>query len=165
MPGLPTIRILREKGMYKKVLVPLDGSTFSELALANAVNIISSFQGAELVLLNVTEPFEDLAHWVSDDIAKKMQKEADSTARNYLDRTVERLSNEGVEVEAVIAEGNPGEVILEYAAKSGVDLIVMSTHGRSGFTRFMFGSVATRIVQNSHVPVLLVPPANLASQK
>ena len=156
---------MQENAVYKKVLVPLDGSTLSELALANAVIIAAGCKVPELIIINVIEPFKDLAYWVSDDTAQKMQKEAARLARKYLDQTVERLSNEGVEVEGVIAEGNPGEVILEYAVKNGVDLIVMGTHGRTGFSRFMFGSVAMRLVQHSPVPVLLVPPAALASNK
>ena len=151
--------------MYNKVLVPLDGSTFSELALANAVTIVSGCQATELVLINVIEPYKDLAHWVSDDVAKRMELEAKQVAQNYLDRAVERLTNEGLKVEAVVAEGDPAGVILEYAKKTGVDLIVIATHGRSGFSRFMFGSVASKITHDSSIPVLIVPPTSLASNK
>jgi nucleotide-binding universal stress UspA family protein len=151
--------------MYKKVLVPLDGSNLSERALDKAVDIVTNFEGSELVLLNVIEPFKDLDHWVSDDTASRMQKEAARVAKNYLDQNVERLSKAGIKVETVITSGNPGEVILEYAAKYGVDLISMSTHGRSGFSRLWFGSVASQVINNSHLPVLLVPPSSLASHK
>jgi nucleotide-binding universal stress UspA family protein len=150
--------------MYKKVLVPLDGSTLSELALTHAVNVVSGYQIPKLIIINVIEPFKDLAHWVSDDIAQKMHKEATRVAQNYLDQTVKRLTVNGVNAEAVLAEGNPGQVILEFADKSDCDLIIMSTHGRSGFFSLLFGSVASRIIHNSHVPVLLVPPHGLASK-
>ena len=151
--------------MYKKVLVPLDGSTLSELSLSNAVTIVAGCQIPKLVIINVIEPFKDLAHWVSDDIAQKMHKEAARVAQNYLDQTVKRLLDNGVPAEAILAEGNPGQVILEFADKSGCDLIVLSTHGRSGFFSLVFGSVASRIIHNSHVPVILVPPTSLASKK
>jgi nucleotide-binding universal stress UspA family protein len=151
--------------MYKKILVPLDGSTLSELALANAVTVAEGCQVAELILIIVIEPFKSLAHWVSDDIAMKMEKEASAAAQKYIDQTVERLSNEGVDVEAVIARGNPGEAVLEYAVKNNIDLIVMGTHGRSGFSRLMFGSVASHIIHHSPIPVLLVPPTSLTSNK
>ena len=110
---------MQENGVLKKVLVPLDGSALSELALTNAVNIVSGCQVPELILIHVIEPFKDSAHWVSDDMAIEMQKEAAQVAQKYLDRTVERLSQQGVKVEAVLANGNPGEVILEYAVKNG----------------------------------------------
>jgi nucleotide-binding universal stress UspA family protein len=151
--------------VYKKVLVPLDGSTLSELALANAFIIASACQDSELVLLHVVEPFKDLAHWVSEDVARRMQKEATRVAQKYLDSTIERLGKEDIQSEAVITQGNPGEAILEYAAKAGVDLIVMGTHGRTGLNRLLFGSVAARVIQYSHLPVLLVPPGSLASKK
>jgi nucleotide-binding universal stress UspA family protein len=156
---------MQENGMYKKVLVPLDGSALSEQALDKAADIVTNFEGSELVLLNVIEPFKDLDHWVSDETASKMQKEAERVARKYLDQIVERLSKAGIKVEAVVTSGNPGEVILEYAAKYGVDLISMSTHGRSGFSRLWFGSVASQVINNSRSPVLLTPASGLASHK
>ncbi len=151
--------------MYKKILVPLDGSALAESALANAVEIAAACQVAELVLIDVIEPFKDLSYWVSDDTAHKMQKEAARVAQKYLDYTVQKLSNEGIQAEAVLAEGNPGEVILEYAIKTEANLIVMGTHGRKGFSRLMFGSVALRLAEHSPIPVLLVPPAAPVSNK
>ena len=144
--------------MYKKILVPLDGSIISESALANAVLIANGCHVGELVIINIIEPYKDLGHWVSDDVARRMQQEAARVARNYLDQIVERLNNEGVVAEAVIAEGDPGEAVLEYAIKSGADLIVMGTHGRAGISRLIFGSLAAFIINHSPIPVLLVPP-------
>jgi len=144
--------------MYKKILVPLDGSTLAELALANAVLIASSSHLTELVIIFVVKPFKDMAHWASDEIAQKMEEEAVRVARKYLDQTVEKLTIKSVTTEGLIAKGDPAEVIREYALKTGVDLIVMGTHGRTGFSRLMFGSVATGVIHNSSVPVLLVPP-------
>ncbi len=150
--------------MYKKILVPLDGSTLAELALANAVLIAASSQLTELVIIYVVKPFKDLAHWVSDDIAQKMEQEAVRVAQKYLDQTVEKLTIKGITAEGVIAKGEPAEVIREYTVKTGVDLIVMGTHGRTGFSRLMFGSVASAVIHNSLMPVLLVPPGDPVSE-
>jgi nucleotide-binding universal stress UspA family protein len=144
--------------MFKKILVPLDGSAFSELALDNALKLISGSGKAELIVIHVVEPFKSIERWVSDDIAQKMEKEAVKVAQKYIDRTVEKLSGKGIPAEGVIAKGEPAEVIREYALKTGVDLIVMGTHGRTGFSRLMFGNVATKVIHNLAVPVLLVPP-------
>jgi nucleotide-binding universal stress UspA family protein len=144
--------------MFKNILVPMDGSNLSELALANAVLIASGSESTKLNIIYVVEPFKSLAHWVSDDIAQKMEKEAVRVARKYLDQTVEKLSIKGITAEGVIVKGNPAEVIREYAVKTGVDLIVMGTHGRTGFSRLMFGSVASSVIHNSPMPVMLVPP-------
>lgn len=144
--------------MYNKILVPLDGSTLAELALANAVLIASSSQLTELVIIFVVKPFKDMAHWVSDEIAQKMEEEAVRVAQKYLDQVVDKLTIKGITAEGVIAKGDPAEVIREYAVKTGVGLIVMGTHGRTGFSRLMFGSVTSGVIHNSSMPVLLVPP-------
>lgn len=144
--------------MYKKILVPLDGSTLAELALANAVVIASLSQLTELIIIYVVKPFKDLGHWVSDDIARKMEEEAVRVARKYLDQTVQKLTSKGIPAEGLITKGDPAELIREVAVKTGVDLIVMGTHGRTGFSRLMLGSVASGVIHNSAMPVLLVPP-------
>ena len=82
--------------MFKKVLVPLDGSALSESALDNALNFVSGSGVADLIIIHVVEPFKNLAHWVSDDIAQKMEKEAARVARRYLDQTIEKLTIKGI---------------------------------------------------------------------
>jgi nucleotide-binding universal stress UspA family protein len=133
--------------------------------LANAVLIAAGSELTEINIIHVVEPFKSLAHWVSDDVALKMENEAVRVARKYLDQTVEKLTLKGIRAEGIIAKGNPPEVIREYAVKTGVDLIVMGTHGRTGFSRLMFGSVASSVTHNSPVPVMLVPPNTPVSEK
>jgi nucleotide-binding universal stress UspA family protein len=68
------------------------------------------------------------------------------------------LSKEGIAAQTVIVPGRPADEILNYASKSQVDLIIMSTHGKAGVSRWVFGSVVERVVRNSAAPVLIVPP-------
>lgn len=81
----------------------------------------------------------------------------DSDVRAYLDRVAKNLQLNGYEVEADVAGGDPADVILAYAEKLHVDMIVMSTHGRSGLDRLLFGSVTNKVVNHSHCPVIVVP--------
>ncbi len=68
------------------------------------------------------------------------------------------LSKEGIAAQTVIVSGRPVDEILSYASKNQVDLIIMSTHGRAGISRWVFGSVVERVLRHSAVPVLIVPP-------
>ena len=70
-----------------------------------------------------------------------------------------RLSSEGIKVESVSMEANrPAEMIMDYAKKNGMELIIMATHGHTGFKRLMLGSVASGVLNQSTVPVLLIRP-------
>ena len=145
--------------MYRKILVPLDGSRLSETILEHARGVVTGCGvPPDVVLLNVVEPFHvqpftDGADWVD-----KMQKEAKKVAGIYLNQVVEKFKKEGITAEALVLKGDPGAVILDYTKKNGVDLIIMCSHGRSGVPRWVFGSVADRISRYSPVPVLVVAP-------
>jgi len=143
--------------MYRKVLVPLDGSSFAEAVLGQAKALVSGCGVPQMVLLTVVEPFREQPYRKGDDWVARMQKEAAIFALNYLNQWVEKLRTEGVIAEAVVIEGDPSQMIMDYARKSGVDLIIMSTHGKSGISRWVFGSVADKIVHHSPIPVLIIP--------
>lgn len=149
--------------MYKKILVPLDGSEFSESVLKHVVAVSVGCSVPEVVLLTVMEPLRAMPYQAVEDWLKKLQKEAGEAADNYLNKTAENLASQGVSGATYeLIEGEPADVILDYAAKNEVDLIIMSTHGRSGVTRWVFGSVADRVVRHSPVPVLAAPPSALS---
>ncbi|TFH42686.1 MAG: universal stress protein, partial [Chrysiogenales bacterium] len=77
----------------------------------------------------------------------------------YLDKTADGLRKDGISVETrIVVDGEPASKILETAKEENADLIIMSTHGRSGFTRWIFGSVANRVLIHSSIPVLMVVP-------
>jgi nucleotide-binding universal stress UspA family protein len=146
--------------MYKKILVPLDGSVFSESALKRAKAIVSDCSVPEMVLLTVVDTFRDQPYNINNEFVAGIRQEELRAARDYLERVAKDLKLEGINAETVAIEGNPAPAILDYIIKNGVDLIVISSHGRSGPSRWFFGSVANRVILSSPVPVLVVPPSN-----
>jgi nucleotide-binding universal stress UspA family protein len=78
--------------------------------------------------------------------------------KEYLAGVVKRLANEGVTAKPIMLDGNPAEMILQYSSENCVDLIIMSTHGRSGPSRWAFGSITDKVVRSSNAPVLVVAP-------
>ena len=79
-------------------------------------------------------------------------------SRKYLEKIQSELSSEGIKVKTESLEGTPAQTIVDYAEANDVDLIVIATHGYSGLKKLMFGSVALRVLHDSHVPVLLIRP-------
>lgn len=149
---------------YKKILVPLDGSRLAEQALEDVKAVVSENKTCLIILIRVVEPL--LPIYVKDSISaehyKAAEEKLESEAKDYLMELAEELMRGGMRVEVeLIVGGMADEVILDYAKEKKVDLIVMSTHGRSGVARWIFGSVAQRVIRHSSVPVLLVPSASL----
>lgn len=146
--------------MYKKILVPLDGSDYSESVIEHVKAIALGCNVPETVLIAVIEPFRIQASRAPAGWLIKMQKEAGNAAQTYLQSVAEKLQVDGVNAQTEVLEGTAAETIIDYAGKNKIDLIVMSTHGRSGISRWMYGSVADRVVRNSTIPVLAArPPA------
>ena len=147
--------------MYKKVLVPLDGSELAECALPHVKNLIKDGAIGKVVLLNVAGV--DISWSEIDqgiDIAGIRQKLLD-TSRQYLADMQSRLRAEGFSVETELIEANrPAHVIADYAQKNHVDLIVIATHGYTGMKKMLLGSVALKVLHESQVPVLLIRPAS-----
>ena len=143
--------------MYKKILVPLDGSPLAEAVLPHAQALAKS-EGAEIVLLSVPvipnlEFFSrgsGLVNMVIDDTEKE--------TKAYLEKEAAKLTEEGAKVTSIMREGPVTEIILKVAEEVHADMIAMSTHGRSGIQRWLMGSVADRVVHYSHIPVMLVHP-------
>ncbi len=147
--------------MYKKILVPLDGSEFSECSLEHVKTIASGCRVPETVLLRVVEPLS--AETVSalaiagDDLLRKAELGSQAEARDYMIKIKNKIEN-GLAVEAVVVDGRAAEEILNYAQNNKVDLIVMTTHGKTGISRWFFGSVAQKVLQHSVAPVLMISP-------
>lgn len=148
--------------MYNRILVPLDGSDLSECSLEHAKAIASGCRVPETILLRVVEPLSTetvsaLAQ-AGDDLLRKAELDSQVEARDYMERIKSSLINDGWAVEAVVVDGKAAEEILDYVKNNKVDLIVMTTHGRTGISRWYFGSVAERVMQHSAVPVLMISP-------
>lgn len=146
--------------MVKRILVTLDGSDFSERALEPAYEIAEQFK-AEVVLLRVLAP-DPIAMAAGAgpqylDLHEMREQRELSEAESYLRsiRTAWKIS--GVATQIRVAVGAPPEMILKVADGVDADLIAMSTHGRSGLDRFLYGSVAEAVLRGTQVPLLLIP--------
>ena len=93
---------------------------------------------------------------MSRDLARQLVESQLSRGRQYLESTATEITNTGLKVETAILEGAADEKIVEYAGQNGIDLIVMNTHGHSGFKRLIMGSVTDRVIRSVEVPVLVL---------
>jgi nucleotide-binding universal stress UspA family protein len=158
--------------MYRKILLPLDGSEISTRAMRHASGIAQA-TGGEVVLVQVvdseaqilaqtaTATIEPLpAGPISANIVHDAVQAQRQAAEEILQQAAQQLREEGVQtVSMEILEGSPGDQITEAAARLGCDLVVMATHGRSGIKRAILGSVADHVVRNTPgIAVLLVHP-------
>jgi nucleotide-binding universal stress UspA family protein len=146
--------------MYKKCLVPLDGSALAECALNHVQKLVKEQSIGEVTLLNVVKvdiPWADVHEQTID--LEALRKPLFAAARKYLAEVEARLSSKGIKVKTKAIEGNrPGETIIDYAEKNRMALIVIATHGYTGFKKLLLGSVATSVLHDSPIPVLLIRP-------
>jgi len=137
-----------------RILVPLDGSELAEAAIARAVEMAAS-RSFNLMLMRAAE-----ARTLPGTDAIDAQIEAVREAETYLASVKAQLEKQGVQkVEANVWYGPPAAAIIEAAQMYKPDLIVMSTHGRSGLGRLIFGSVAESVLRGTTIPILLIRPA------
>jgi nucleotide-binding universal stress UspA family protein len=145
--------------MYKKILVPLDGSELAECALPHVTNLIKEGSAGEVIILNVVGvdiPWDEMDKGID---FKAIRQQLLSTSEQYIETIASRLSSKGIKVKAEsIEHSRPSHTIVDYAKKNSVDLIVMATHGYTGIQKMLMGSVAFKVLHESHVPVLLIRP-------
>ncbi len=141
--------------MYRKILVPLDGSKTAEVVLPHAKALALS-EGAELILLNVAaNPALDFA-FSDPGLAVRAEEDLEAQSEKYMKEVEQTLKAEGIRASILLRVGAAANVILGVAEEMQVDLIAMATHGRTGPARWLLGSVADRVVRNSKVPVFLI---------
>ena len=139
--------------MYRRILVPLDGSDLAETAIPHA-ELLASASGAELELIRVT-----LLRFVQapDGHGHVVQEEGDrEEAEAYLAAWEKRLRDRGIRATGQVRSGSVAEEIVEYAGSTRADLIVMSTHGRTGARLYAYGSVAEKVLRIAPCSVLVV---------
>ena len=152
--------------MYERVVVLLDGLELAEQVLPHVAEIVRG-RGSEVHLLSVAPvvappvavavdiyPVYATAEFLAAQEAERKRIEQD--LREYLARVAERLRSVASKVYTVVRFGQPAEEILTYADEVGADLIAMCTHGRSGLSRWVYGSVADKVLRGAKCPVLLV---------
>jgi nucleotide-binding universal stress UspA family protein len=145
---------------YQNIIVPLDTSAFAEQALDQASELASAMN-ATLHLVSIVPP----PHILPVHIHKEKEPQALLRALHqteferhtrYLEQKAEHFKELGFRVQTDVATGHPAEEILRFSRQHQQALLVMTTHGRSGLRRILLGSVAMKVVQEAHVPVLLV---------
>jgi len=148
--------------MYKKILVPLDGSKLAECALHHVEELAQGCGTEEVILVSVTErvkgyraleePSQPLGQRLIPEAFGKKEKQA----QKYLDRIAKAMAAKGINVSTEVLLWKPDEAIVGYAKQYGCDLIVMASHGRSGPSRWAHGSVAEKVLRASGIPVLMI---------
>lgn len=156
------VLIVRDRRPIKRILVPLDGSTLSEIILSHAIHLAKIFE-AEVTLLRVTKAeiaptsprrvTEVVTTAISNIPPAIIEPEYNE---HYLEVTANRLSSSGIPIHIVERTGDAVEVILQVGKEH--DLIAMSTHGYGGLERFVFGSVMEKILRGTDQPMLIVRP-------
>jgi nucleotide-binding universal stress UspA family protein len=142
---------------YDKIMVTLDGSTLAAQALPHALALAEMHQ-AELILFRVIQGAHYLVEYVQEgalDPERRQERWLDEAARS-LNEIAADLRLQKYKVSPVVEVGLPAETIVDYASKHDVSLIVMSTHGRTGLARWVYGSVADKVLRGAPCPVLLV---------
>ncbi|HSQ15840.1 MAG TPA: universal stress protein [Candidatus Binatia bacterium] len=143
--------------MYDKILVPLDGSDLAELAIRHAQEIARGARSEILLLQAINFPYPVVPEAALIPDAKWLAG-AKKDASLYLEGIAAPLREAGMRVRTLMDERPPADAILHVAAGEGVDLIIMSTHGRGGLSRMLMGSVAESVFRATPRTVMLVKP-------
>jgi nucleotide-binding universal stress UspA family protein len=150
--------------MYKKIMVPLDGSPLAECVLSHIKNLTFPGGTLEILLFGVCEPPVILADFPAslqedwDEHIRRDNSRLQAQCSSYLDGVSRKITLPGVTVTSKTAVGKAAELIIDYAVQNNVDLILMATHGRSGIMRWAYGSTADRVLRSSPIPVMIVRP-------
>ncbi|MBI2002430.1 MAG: universal stress protein [candidate division NC10 bacterium] len=144
--------------MYKKILVPLDGSGLAETVLPHAAALARAM-GAEVTLVSVVHFLLGASGAKLDAVpeaAAERKAALKAEAMIYLGKIQRDLKGQGVAARCVALEGDVASEIIAHAEQEESDLIAMGTHGRSGIDRFVMGSIAEKVVRGTRKPVLLI---------
>lgn len=144
--------------MYRKILVPLDGSKLAECVLPHVESIARGCGVGSLVFVRVIDTYMPSAVFarMDESTRKEFEENNKTAAKDYLDEVAGRVKLDRVETQKQLLTGSAAESIAEYATKNDIDLIAIATHGRSGVSRWAWGSVADRILRSACIPVLMV---------
>ena len=141
--------------MYRRALVPLDGSMVAETVLPFIIEIAGPLD-MEVVLLRVVQPVPPVALEGTRHVIVEDEESRRIDAVEYLAPLAVELRNRGVRVETRVRRGQPADEIVGAIRDEGADLVAMSTHGRSGLGRLVFGSVAEAVLRRAAIPVFLM---------
>ena len=147
--------------MFKKILVPLDGSKLAEFIIPYARMIGDACEAAQIIFARVIEPIVIPAvspEYFSADVYTQMEAQAKQEAEDYLKLIINTIKFDRATMDTKILYGRAADSLVDYAHNNKVDLIIIATHGRSGLSRWIRGSVANRVLQSAKIPILIIPP-------
>lgn len=150
---------VRERGILNRALVPLDGSKESEAIIPNIEELASKLD-AEIILLQVLERAYHM--WAGGEASSLIpytdaeMEPLKAQAASYLEEVISLLNNKGIPTRPEVRVGSPAREIIKLADETDSDMVAMSTHGKSGFSRWAFGSVAEKVLHAGNTPLLLV---------
>jgi nucleotide-binding universal stress UspA family protein len=148
--------------MFTHIMVPLDGSELAECVLPQVVSIATGCGVPLVSLVRVVPPLKIYTSELEGTFAipdmQKIEDQSIANARQYLEKKASELEKQGVKPQVSVMFGNVIDSLTDFVEKNHVDLIIIATHGRSGISRFVWGSVADRILRTAKVPVLMVRP-------
>ena len=142
--------------MYKRILVPTDGSEMSVKAVEGAVNFAKPL-GATLVLVTVMEPYSytNLSEYRPESI-EQYDERVQSEAQERLDAAKEICDKAGVVATTVMVKSfSPGEAIIDQSKRHDCDIVFRASHGRQGLAAVLLGSETQKVLTNSHIPVMV----------
>lgn len=135
---------------WQRILVPVDGSASSRAAADLAFRLFDSY-GSQVTVVTVADVPSHLYG-----ISAQAVDEILSESRQHLDQIRQEAESREIDADYILREGEPAEILTDLAGKKGSDLIVMGSHGRTGLTRLLMGSVTDRVIKNSACPILVV---------
>jgi nucleotide-binding universal stress UspA family protein len=145
--------------VYQKILLPLDGSELAECVLPHAESIAKGCGTTGVILVRVVSPLQiryDTSYSLSEPEQEQLYSQAVQSTQSYLEQVAGRLKEQGLNVTSEVLTGPVAESIAEYTHKNEIDLMIIATHGRSGVSRWVWGSIADKILRSACVPVLMI---------
>ena len=147
--------------MYRKIMVPLDGSRLAECVLPHVETVAKACESPEVWLVQAVEPVaiplgRGMASITSEEQLTAFETHHRVEAEKYLSDMVAQLEKAGIKARAEVVNGQAAEALIGFARKNDVDLLVIATHGRSGISHWVWGSVAERLLRSICVPVIMV---------
>jgi nucleotide-binding universal stress UspA family protein len=142
--------------MYKKILVPLDGSKRSEMILPHVQDLASRYQAAVIFLMSLEYTFATGVEGGFIEFSEKDFNRKQDEVKSYLKKIADKFTGEKIKAETRIASGPAVAAIIETASKDNVDLIAMTSHGGGALSRVFYGSVASGVLNRVDRPLLVI---------
>ena len=162
--------------MYKKIMVPLDGSKLAECVLPHVNQFVTGLKTETIIFVRVIEPaparYSEIGSTTNPHAYENIRKEVETieearklSARSYLNEVISRVKRNGINFKAYVLVGPVADKLVDYVDANEIDLVLIATHGRSGISRWVRGSIADRVLRSVRAPVLMVRAAGSMSDE